>query len=67
MRMVEREVKDIEVEIRSHYPQAAYIELEPDSKESDLLIIDGKKRREEVEKLNGMIERLKDKLSMKEK
>ena len=33
-RLVEREVKLIESEIREVYPQAEYIELEPDSKSS---------------------------------
>ncbi|GBG27689.1 Zinc transporter 9 [Hondaea fermentalgiana] len=35
-RLVEREVRDIEVAIRKKYPAAAFIELEPDSKYSDV-------------------------------
>ena len=34
-RLVETEVKDVEREIRKRYPQAAFIELEPDSKDSE--------------------------------
>lgn len=34
-RLVEREVKEVEIEIRKIYPQAAFIELEPDSKDSE--------------------------------
>lgn len=44
MRLVEREVRDIEAEIRSVYPGAAYIELEPDSKYSDQFAIDDVKQ-----------------------
>lgn len=35
-RLVEREVRDIEDAIRNKYPAAAFIELEPDSKYSDV-------------------------------
>jgi zinc transporter 9 len=31
-RIVESEVRDVEAMIRKEYPEAAYIELEPDSK-----------------------------------
>ena len=34
-RLVEKEVQEVEEEIRSFYPEAAFIELEPDSKESE--------------------------------
>lgn len=40
MRTVEREVKDTEDEIRRHYPEAQYIELEPMSRDSDKYAID---------------------------
>lgn len=34
-RLVEKEVKDVEKVIRRIYPQAAFIELEPDSKDTE--------------------------------
>ncbi len=36
MRTVEQEVKDVEEEIRLKFPEAAYIELEPDSKKKNI-------------------------------
>jgi zinc transporter 9 len=64
MRSVEREVKDIETEIRASYPAAAYIELEPDSKDSNLFAIEqgGREaglRGVEMKALNEMILQLK--------
>ena len=64
MRSVEREVKDIETEIRATYPAAAYIELEPDSKDSNLFAIEqgGREaglRGTEMKALNDMILHLK--------
>ena len=35
-RLVEKEVQEVEEVIRSIYPEAAFIELEPDSKESEM-------------------------------
>ena len=63
MRTVEREVKEIEKEIREVYPQAAYIELEPDSTTSNQFAIDqGNKEKRlravEVEALNRMLKTL---------
>ena len=40
MRAVESEIKDIEAEIRLVHPEAAYIELEPDSRTSAVFAID---------------------------
>ena len=40
MRAVEREIRHIEAEIRREYPGAAFIELEPDSKDADRFAID---------------------------
>ena len=60
MRTVESEVREIEAEIREQYPMAAYIELEPDSKDSNVFAIDqGKEvklRRAEITKLNKMLQ-----------
>lgn len=39
-RLVEKEVKLVEALIRTKYPEAAFIELEPDSKESEIQAID---------------------------
>ena len=59
MRTVEKEVREIEAEIREQYPMAAYIELEPDSKDSGVFAIDqgkeGRLRRDEIAKLNKML------------
>jgi len=65
MRTVEREVKEIEAEIRKSYPQAAYIELEPDSNTSNHFAIDqGSKEKRlravEVEALNKMLKTLEN-------
>ncbi|TYZ62716.1 hypothetical protein PybrP1_008558 [[Pythium] brassicae (nom. inval.)] len=38
-RLVEKEVQEVEEEIRAFYPEAAFIELEPDSKESEMRAI----------------------------
>nr|CCA18664.1 zinc transporter putative [Albugo laibachii Nc14] len=38
-RLVEKEVQEVEEEIRALYPEAAFIELEPDSKESEMRAI----------------------------
>lgn len=38
-RLVEKEVQEVEEEIRTFYPEAAFIELEPDSKESEMRAI----------------------------
>ncbi|DAZ92960.1 TPA: hypothetical protein N0F65_006279 [Lagenidium giganteum] len=38
-RLVEKEVQEVEEEIRTFYPEAAFIELEPDSKESGMRAI----------------------------
>lgn len=38
-RLVERELKDVEDAIRREYPSAVFIELEPDSKDTDLPMI----------------------------
>ncbi|RHY06857.1 hypothetical protein DYB38_008342, partial [Aphanomyces astaci] len=35
-RLVEKEVQEVEAEIRAKYPEAAFIELEPDSKDTDM-------------------------------
>jgi len=71
MRTVEREVRDIELEIRASYPGAAYIELEPDSKDSDRFAIDdggeAKLRRIEMEVLERMVKSMKgDNMGMAE-
>jgi len=71
MRTVEREVHDIEFEIRASYPGAAYIELEPDSKDSDRFAIDDggeeKLRRIEMEVLERMVKSMKgDNMGMAE-
>ena len=62
MRAVEREVKNIESEIRSKYPGAEYIELEPMSKDAEQFAIDDRKtaqlRRIEVEALNRYLRSL---------
>eukprot|EP01038_Epipyxis_sp_PR26KG_P011276 gene11276-15128_t len=61
MRTVEQEVKELEADIRKQYPQALYIELEPDSKKSEQLklqtyaIDDGKEtslKKIEIETIN---------------
>lgn len=62
IRTAEREVKEIEVEIRRRYPGAEYIELEPMSKDSDRFAIDdgmtAQLRRIEVEALNRYLKSL---------
>jgi len=40
MRVVEREVRQVEARIRERHPEAAFIELEPDSGDADALAID---------------------------
>lgn len=42
-RLVEKEVQEVEDEIRLFYPEAAFIELEPDSKESEMRAISNMK------------------------
>jgi zinc transporter 9 len=63
MRTVEREVRDVEAVIRAKYPEAQYIELEPDSKEVDSYAIDDsremKLRRIEMETINQMLKMLR--------
>ena len=53
------EVRHIENEIRKEYPGAAFIELEPDSKDSDRFAIDdgmeAALKRIEIESLNRML------------
>lgn len=62
MRAAEREIRHIEEEIRTKYPQAQYIELEPMSKDSDRYAIDdgmeAQLRRVEVEVLNRFLSSL---------
>ncbi|KAJ0412637.1 hypothetical protein ATCC90586_002267 [Pythium insidiosum] len=38
-RLVEKEVQEVEEEIRRYYPEAAFIELEPDSKDTEMRAI----------------------------
>ena len=63
MRTVEREVRDVEAVIRAKYPEAQYIELEPDSKEVDSYVIDDsremKLRRIEMETIDQMLKMLR--------
>jgi len=71
MRTVEREVRDIELEIRASYPGAAYIELELDSKDSDRFAIDdgdeAKLQKIEMEVLERMVKSMKgDNMGMAE-
>lgn len=62
MRLVEREVRHIEEEIRMKYPAAQYIELEPMSKDVDRYAIDdgmeAQLRRVEIESLNRYLKSL---------
>lgn len=62
MRTVEREVRDIEAEIRKVYPGAEFIELEPMSKDSNRFAIDdgmeAQLKRIEMEELNRFLNRL---------
>jgi zinc transporter 9 len=62
-RTVEREVREVEAEIRARYPEAMYIELEPDSKERDSYAIDNMKetrlRRIENDTINQMLAELR--------
>jgi len=62
MRTVEREVRDIEAEIRKEYPGAQYIELEPMSKDADRFAIDdgleASLKRIEIEALNRYLKSL---------
>lgn len=62
MRAAEREIRHIEEEIRTKYPQAQYIELEPMSKDADRYAIDdgmeAQLRRVEVEVLNRYLKSL---------
>jgi zinc transporter 9 len=64
MRTVEREVRNIEAEIRKEYPGAQYIELEPMSKDADRFAIDdgleASLRRIEIESLNRYLKSLYD-------
>jgi solute carrier family 30 (zinc transporter), member 9 len=63
MRTVEREVKQVEAQIRMKYPGAEYIELEPMSVDADRLAIDdnleGELRRVESDALNRYLKSLK--------
>lgn len=69
MRAAEREVRHIEEEIRSKYPSAQYIELEPMSKDADRYAIDdgveAQLRRVEIENLNRYLKSLYE-ISIKE-
>ncbi len=62
MRTVEREVRNIEAEIRREYPGAQYIELEPMSKDADRFAIDdgleASLKRIEIEALNRYLKSL---------
>lgn len=62
MRTVEREVRNIEAEIRNEYPGAQYIELEPMSKDADRFAIDdgleASLKRIEIESLNRYLKSL---------
>ena len=62
MRAAEREIRHIEEEIRTKYPAAQYIELEPMSKDADRYAIDdgmeAQLRRVEVEVLNRYLQSL---------
>jgi zinc transporter 9 len=62
MRIVEREVRHIEEEIKMKYPSAQYIELEPMSKDVDRYAIDdgmeAQLRRVEIESLNRYLKSL---------
>ncbi len=62
MRTVEREVRNIEAEIRKEYPGAQYIELEPMSKDADRFAIDdgleASLKRIEIESLNRYLKSL---------
>ncbi|KAL7481350.1 hypothetical protein ACHAW6_007027 [Cyclotella cf. meneghiniana] len=62
MRAAEREIRHIEEEIRTKYPAAQYIELEPMSKDADRYAIDdgmeSQLRRVEVEVLNRYLKSL---------
>jgi solute carrier family 30 (zinc transporter), member 9 len=42
-RLVEKEVQEVEDEIRRYYPEAAFIELEPDSKDTEMRAISAMK------------------------
>lgn len=63
MRTVEREVRQVEAEIRQKYPGAEYIELEPMSVDADRLAIDdnveAELRRVESDALNRYLKSLK--------
>lgn len=62
MRTVEREVRNVENEIRREYPGAQYIELEPMSKDADRFAIDdgleASLKRIEIEALNRYLKSL---------
>lgn len=62
MRAVEREIRHIEAEVRKEYPGAAFIELEPDSKDADRFAIDdgmeAKLKKIELEVLNRYLKSL---------
>jgi zinc transporter 9 len=62
MRAAEREIRNIEEEIRTKYPAAQYIELEPMSKDADRYAIDdgmeAQLRRVEMEVLNRYLRSL---------
>ena len=58
MRTVEREVKDVEAQIQRKYPEAMYIELEPDSRKTNSSAIDDGRelhlKKIEIETLNQL-------------
>lgn len=62
MRALESEIRHVEAEIRREYPGATYIELEPDSKDSDRFAIDdgakAKTRKVEMNILNRYLKSL---------
>jgi len=71
MRTVEREVRNIEFEIRKEYPGAQFIELEPMSKDADRFAIDdgleASLKRIEIESLNRYLKSLYQSDSTKSK
>lgn len=67
MRTVEQEVNEVEEEIRKRYPEATYIELEPDSKmtfsyaidEGRSVVADSDKEIAEIDKIQMFIRKRK--------
>ena len=64
MRTVEKEVQEVEKQIRVDYPEAVYIELEPDSKKNKTMAIDDMRefdmKRKEITDINKYISDLDD-------